>query len=516
MSLKLRYVFFLSLILCGCKRNDGQLSEDPKDRFSMSRSELDPFLSAHPEFEPYRKDLIALYDKHDHRMIWYDKDGRVDFAEVLYDQAVQLESEGVPVDLPYKSEIDEVIDKRDTKKPSVTDELLVSSMYFFYAKKALSGLDARHSRSTGWFLPRDKVSYVAYLDTLLKSPESLEKQTEDRFSQYNRLRAALEKYRKLEQAGGWATIDFRKGKKALKRGDSDPVVAQVRKRLAFSGDLASDSKSEEFDQELEQAIQAYQLRHFRSGTQIDPDLVSQLNVPVSERIKTLVVNLERCRWIPGDFEKNEEYVFVNIPAFHLNYVKDSRLALESNVVVGKEMNKTVVFSGKMSYLVFAPYWNIPKSIVKKEIAPALAKDRRYLEKHNMEYYGNGNIRQRPGADNSLGLVKFMFPNTNNIYLHDTPAKALFNKDERALSHGCVRVQKAKELANLILQDDKKWSAERIDQAMHSGKETQYSLDRKIPVYLAYFTAWADQDGNVAFFDDIYNRDKRLAGLLYKE
>jgi len=205
---------------------------------------------------------------------------------------------------------------------------------------------------------------------------------------------------------------------------------------------------------------------------------------------------------------------VNIPSYHLTYIKDGKSALESNVVVGKALNKTVVFSGKMSYLVFSPYWNIPKSIVKKEIEPNIAKDPKYLEKENIEKVG-ANYRQKPGPKNSLGLVKFMFPNQNNIYLHDSPAKSLFNRDERAFSHGCVRVQKAKELAYLILDDDKKMSHQKIDEYMNSGEEKQYPLNRKIPVYIAYFTAMADENGNVAFFDDIYSRDARLAHLLYQ-
>jgi L,D-transpeptidase YcbB len=199
----------------------------------------------------------------------------------------------------------------------------------------------------------------------------------------------------------------------------------------------------------------------------------------------------------------------------LQYFRDGKPILLSNVVVGKELNKTVVFSGQMSYLVFSPYWNIPPSIIKKEIQPGIDGDPDYLEKHNMEW-NNGQVRQKPGPANSLGLVKFMFPNSNNIYLHDSPAKSLFNKESRAFSHGCVRVQKARELAIKILDSDKNWTPAKIDAAMNSGSEKHYSLKRKIPVYIAYFTARADADGNVSFYEDVYNRDARLAHLLYNE
>jgi murein L,D-transpeptidase YcbB/YkuD len=224
--------------------------------------------------------------------------------------------------------------------------------------------------------------------------------------------------------------------------------------------------------------------------------------------------MERCRWISTDFIQGGEYIAVNIPSYKVRYIKDGKLRLESNVVVGKILNKTVVFSGKMSYLVFSPYWNIPKTILEKEIKPGIAEDPNYLEKNNMEWHNN-EVRQRPGIENSLGLVKFMFPNSNNIYLHDSPAKSLFNKESRAFSHGCIRVEKAKELANAILEDDKNWNPEKISEAMNSGIEQNYGLKKKIPVYIAYFTASADENGTVSFYEDVYDRDNRLASFLYK-
>ena len=168
----------------------------------------------------------------------------------------------------------------------------------------------------------------------------------------------------------------------------------------------------------------------------------------------------------------------------------------------------------MSYLAFSPYWNVPNSILKNEIQPAIAKNPNYLAEHNMEWHGE-RVRQKPGKNNSLGLVKFMFPNSNNIYLHDTPAKSLFAKEERALSHGCVRVEKARELAIAITKKDGNWTEQKVDAAMHKNSENTYQLKEKIPVYLTYFTAWADENGNVVFFDDIYKRDDRLAHMLYK-
>jgi murein L,D-transpeptidase YcbB/YkuD len=151
----------------------------------------------------------------------------------------------------------------------------------------------------------------------------------------------------------------------------------------------------------------------------------------------------------------------------------------------------------------------------KEILPAIKKNKKYLSKHNMEWY-KGNVRQKPGGNNSLGLVKFLFPNNNNIYLHDTPSKKLFNEEKRAFSHGCIRVEKPKELANLILEGDTNWTPEKIDAAMNKGKESWYTLKNKIPVYIGYFTAWVDNDGAINFYKDIYERDERLAAMLLEE
>jgi murein L,D-transpeptidase YcbB/YkuD len=194
------------------------------------------------------------------------------------------------------------------------------------------------------------------------------------------------------------------------------------------------------------------------------------------------------------------------------FFRDGKIDFQSPVVVGTTMNKTVIFSGKMSYIVFSPYWNLPQSIIEKEVKPGIAKNRNYLANHNMEW-NNGQVRQKPGVKNSLGLVKFMFPNSNNIYLHDTPSKSLFAKETRAFSHGCIRVGKPRDLALAILKNDKNWTPEKIDAAMHAGKENTYVLKNKIPVYIGYFTAWVDDKGEINFYDDVYQRDERLSNLI---
>lgn len=504
----------LLLLVISCKKNDGQLSTKTENRIAFDSTKVEAFFNKYPNFKTFKPQFAELYQKHHYQYIWYDKDGRIDFAEALYNRVNQISSEGIQTQISYKTQLDEIFSD-DSNKAQIDNELLISAMYFFYTNKVYVGVDPKTSKSTGWFLPREKMDYVRYLDDLLKDPDKLQADQSENISQYYHLRKALQHYREIREKGGWATIVFPKEMKMLKPGDNNPAVAQVRKRLAASGEISNDSGSSAYDSELESAIVAYRKRNNILGENLTAMLVDHMNVPVEARIKTIIVNMERCRWIAPDIAESKELIAVNIPAFQLRYFRDGKTILESNVVVGKEANKTVVFSGQMSYLVFSPYWNIPKSIIAKEIKPDMAKDKNYLEKHNMEWNG-GNIRQKPGKDNSLGLIKFMFPNSNNIYLHDTPAKNLFGKDDRAKSHGCIRVEKARELAIKILDNDKNWNAQKIDEAMQSGKEKNYSLNHKIPVYIAYFTAWADENGNVAFFEDVYQRDGRLAHLLYND
>ena len=189
------------------------------------------------------------------------------------------------------------------------------------------------------------------------------------------------------------------------------------------------------------------------------------------------------------------------------------------VVVGKEGHNTTIFSDKLTTIVFSPYWNLPESIVKKEILPSIAKNANYLETHNMEITGGSEtlpvIRQKPGGDNSLGKVKFLFPNSFNIYFHDTPAKSLFNKDVRAYSHGCIRLSDPEKLADYLLKDNSKWTPEKIKEAMNSGEEQFVAVKDPVPVFITYYTAWVDDKGLLNFRTDIYGHDKEIAEKMFE-
>jgi murein L,D-transpeptidase YcbB/YkuD len=222
--------------------------------------------------------------------------------------------------------------------------------------------------------------------------------------------------------------------------------------------------------------------------------------------RVVAVNMDRWRWLPDDL--GSRYLIVNIPAFRLDAIEGGRSVLEMKVVTGKKDNPTPVLADEMTSVVFSPYWNIPQAIVDREILPKAGRDPEYLERNNIEYDESGqHYRQRPGKGNSLGGVKFLFPNHFNVYLHDTPSAHLFDRVERDFSHGCVRVEQPLALAKYVLRDKPEWTEDRIREAMTSGVEKSVPLGPPLPIYLVYFTAW-DEGGRLQTAADVYGHDRR--------
>lgn len=499
------------LSVSGCRKKDATPNRHEK---TFDAAAIDGFFEQHPKLSDYHKQVADLYAKEQYHFIWYDNGGKIETAEVLHDEINSIEEEGIPTVVPYRETFEELFDK-DTRKPDLQTELFLTTYYFYYTTKVNRGIPEAKSKALGWYLPRKKLSYAAYLDTLLVDPKAIT-ESDNLIPQYYELKKGLKKYREIERKGGWKPITAPNGFKSFKPGDSHPAIAQVRTRLFVEGDLSSDSKSTEYDKSLQDAVIKYKTRHaFEADAVLLPKHLADMNIPVSQRVKSIIVNMERCRWVSPQVMKREERIVINVPSYRLIYFRDSKPVLTSNVVVGNVMNRTVIFSGMMRYIVFSPYWNVPNSIKEKEIIPGIETDNHYLEKHNMEWH-EGNIRQKPGPNNSLGLVKFLFPNSNNIYLHDSPAKNLYEKEDRAFSHGCIRVEKAKELANTIMKNDAGWAPEKVSAAMNKGTEEWYTLKTRIPVYIGYFTAWADGKGNIQFYDDVYKRDNKLAKMLMTE
>jgi murein L,D-transpeptidase YcbB/YkuD len=472
------------------------------------------FFRAYPELHPYEKDVATVYREHHFRHIWFDTSGVVEFGNSLYTKVKEIKTEGVSSGFPYLDILEGVFEKNReyTLTPTET-ELMLTSLYLFYADKVYKGVDEDTTRAIGWLLPRKQLSYTGLLDSIMSDTSRLNRDDNVLYSQYYKLRDVLLHYREIEKKGGWDPIVPDPKFKGYKPGDTAKAILQIRERLFVTGDIKVNNGSKTYDPDLAEAVKKYQLRNgYNPDEKITPKLITEMNVPISERITKIIVNMERCRWISPDFAKAKEYIVVNIPSFKLTLVRTGQPAFESPVVVGALMTKTVIFSGMLSYIVFSPYWNLPPSIINKEVKPGMAKNKNYLEAHNMEW-NEGRVRQKPGKSNSLGLVKFIFPNSDDIYMHDTPAKSLFARESRAFSHGCIRVGKPKEFAIEILKEDPAWTSARIDAAMHAGKESSYTLKTKIPVYIGYLTAWVNDQGEINFYNDIYKRDGRLAKLL---
>lgn len=474
-----------------------------------------PFFVQYPLLKKYEKDLVAVYRDYDYSHIWFDEKGLVESGNSLFSKVRDLDDEGISTSFPYQKKVDCIFAHGSEKDINSTDaELLLTSLYLFYVEKVYKGIDNKTTTKLGWLLPRKKVAYAGLLDSFISDKKTNNDDSVILFSQYYKLRDVLKLYRDIEDKGGWKPIELDPELKSYKPNDSTKSIQQIRERLFATGDIAQNNGSNQYDPELVKAVKKYQARNgFKQTSQIRPEHIKDMNVPVSERIKTLVVNMERCRWILPEFFNAKEYIYVNIPSYDMKFIRDGETVFDSPVVVGDSATKTVIFGGKMSYIVFSPYWNLPKSIIENEVEPGMKKDKNFLKSHDMEW-NNGQVRQKPGKNNSLGLVKFMFPNSNDIYFHDTPAKGAFNRENRAISHGCIRVAKAKDLALTILKDDETWTPEKIEAAMQAGKESICGLKNKIPVQIEYFTAWVDENGEINFYKDIYERDERLALLLF--
>lgn len=349
------------------------------------------------------------------------------------------------------------------------------------------------------------------------------------YAGYQRLKAAMEQYRALVRAGGWKAIP---DGPSIKPDMEDDRIALVRKRLIVTGELeAGQDKGKTMDAPLVAALKRFQARHgIEPDGTIGKQTLAALNVSAEDRLRQIVVNLERWRWMPKTMDA--VHIAVNIPAAHLEFVRDGHIAMAMRVVVGDVKHQTPTMTTTMHSVVLNPTWTVPPSIATKEILPKLRKDPAYLVSNNMhileafapdspEAQGIGidwskygkfpwRLRQRPGADNALGQVKFTLSNSDDIYLHDTPKRQYFGRIFRALSHGCVRLERPVDLAQAVLSSE--WAPKVPDLIAEADTRT-LKLEKPITVYLMYMTAWADEDGTVHFRDDLYGHDARLRAAL---
>lgn len=357
-------------------------------------------------------------------------------------------------------------------------------------------------------------------------PASVIASAEPTNPEYARLIAALGSYRRIAATNDEPVPVVAK----LKAGDDYAGLPQLAAKLRLYGDLPADAKVEgtKYDGAIIDAV-----KHFQSRHGLDADGVvakgtfAQLNVPASQRVKQIEVALERVRWTPVI---EAPAIVVNVPAFTLHAIGDEDLTMR--VVVGKAAgHKTPIFDGDLKHVVFRPYWNVPPSIQRGEIAPKLTAA--YAARNNYQVVdaagrvqdinedtvarvrnGSLQVRQKPGTGNALGLVKFLFPNDNNVYLHSTPQQALFSRARRDFSHGCVRVEDPAALAAWVLREKPEWTKEKIKAALEGKRDDMYvNLAKPITVKITYQTVVAQADGTIHFYDDIYGHDAKLVAAL---
>ena len=365
------------------------------------------------------------------------------------------------------------------------------------------------------FIPAKKQDALYLADSLLNKKHKDNKYFEDVNQAYKLLKDQLGNYYDIAKKGGWPAINA--AKKSYKKGETAPEIVTMKQRLQITGDMPAGDTSQVFNDSLELGVKSFQQRHgYTPDGVVTAALIKDMNISVEKRIQQLLINMDRMRWMPNRPSGN--LILVNIPEFVLHVMDGDKKVFDMPVVVGKEGHNTVMFTGDLNQVVFSPYWNVPQSIVEKEILPAMAKNPDYLASQNMEITGEEDglpvIRQLPGPKNSLGKVKFLFPNSFNIYFHDTPAKSLFEKDKRAYSHGCIRLSDPEKMAEYLLRHNPEWTPEKIREAMNSGKEKYVKLKDPVPVFISYYTAWVDESGRLNFREDIYKHDEDLSRKMF--
>jgi len=396
------------------------------------------------------------------------------------------------------------------------------------------GLDVEHKKYDLAQFLRDRILTTSNLQPVFDG-------VEPPFAGYRRTEQALARYVELARTDDGGKLPA--VTKPIEPGQSYSGVPRLTRLLRLVGDLPANANLPEgtqtYDSQLVEAVKRFQRRHgLDADGRLGPSTIKQMNVPMQDRVRQLQLTLEHWRWLPAEFSAPP--IIVNIPDFHLRALDEqNKVVMDMRVVVGKAMRtQTPVFTREMIYVVLRPYWNVPPSILRGEIVPAIQRDRGYIARKNYEVTTNDGkvvtsgeisdevlaqlragklaVRQKPGPSNALGLVKLIFPNEHNVYLHSTPSQNAFSRTRRDFSHGCIRVEKPAELAAWALRNNPGWTLEKVQQGMQSGKDdVTVNLVKRIPVLIVYGTALAYENGDVHFTDDIYGHDAKLAAALAK-
>ncbi len=467
----------------------------------------------------YAQDILpAFYVANNYSLAWDNEQNRIDLIESLENSF----KEGLIPDDYHLEKIKKLFSetKSNANPDKVADlDLLMTDAVLLYATNLIIGKVDQSKIVEGWDVPPNKLpkNDGISLNKALNSndiAEALNNLKPGNFM-YVHMRNGLKRYREIAMKGGWPQVP---NGNVLKLNVIDARVLLLRKYLIITGDLSASTNSENdsvFDMNVENAVKQFQFRHnLNEDGVVGKGTLEMINIPIEKRIDELRINMERARWVFHHLP--EDFMVVNIAGYNVRRLTDDSIVFYSKVIVGKHFHETPIFKGKLSYIVINPTWTLPYSITIKETLPKLQKNPNYLTEKNMiimdrtgkeidpstinfNTLSKNNfpytVRQKAGPHNALGQVKFIFPNQYAVYLHDTPVRSLFSREERAFSHGCIRLDKKWELLMNLMDDPEVWNMNKINEIVASGKTTRVNLKSPIEILLLYWTAGADKKTN---------------------
>ncbi len=483
--------------------------------------------------------LPKLYERNNFQLIWQNLQNVND----LLNELKNIEEDGLnPEDYHLSTLRIQKLHIEKSESPELSlladyDILLTDSLIRLIYHLYFGKVDPENLHPN-WKMTREinDTDSVEEIERILHSNQLADtlKKIRPQLKSYNLMRAALKKYREIHEAGGWQPIP--EGP-TLRVGMTDERIPKLRKRLAFTGHFeGKNTKSDHFDEELERAVVRFQKRHrlISDGT-VGENTYKALNVPVKRKIDQIRVNLERSRWISHNIP--DEFMIVDIAGFQIHHYQNFNIKWTSRVQVGKSFRKTPVFNSHIKYVVFNPTWTLPPTVLEEDILPKIKKNPDYLQKMKINVFDTKNrivdpslvdwtaysgkhmpytFRQEPGQHNSMGRIKFIFPNKHFVYLHDSPSRSLYALNDRALSSGCIRVEKYIELAEILLNDPENWNQQNIRNLIDTLKIKRVNLLKPMPISLFYWTVSFDEKENIIFKKDIYDRDKEVLNGLNEE
>ena len=496
-----------------------------------------------PDFPDYREQVKAFYETSGYDLAWVHDNQATPQAVAIIDNLRQADAKGLHAEDYDGSRWDGRMKQLSQSAEAARFDVALTVCLMRYISDLHLGRVNPKNFNFGLNEKKSHYDLPQFVRQDLVNGQDIKgalEKVEPPFLGYKHTQAGLRRYMELSSQDDGEQLAV--PSKALQPGSQYAGVPRLTRLLRLLGDLPADAvvpDGDVYQAPLVDAVKSYQIRHGLSPDgRLGPETVKQLNTPLSHRVEQLRLTLERWRWLPQEFPQPP--VVVNIPEFRLRaYGNDGKVVLSMNVIVGKAFrHETPVFDEDMRYVVFRPYWNVTPSIQRSEIVPAIQRNRDYIANKNYEVTTQGGeivtsgaisdevlqqlragklaVRQKPGPKNALGLVKLIFPNEYNVYLHSTPSQQLFSQAKRDFSHGCIRVEKPDELAAWALQDRPEWTLEKVRDAMQNGRDnSQVNLTKPIPVLILYGTAIAEEDGSIHFFDDLYGHDADLAKALAK-